>query len=49
MQSIAVTPSARRVSIIDQPAPKLSGPTAVMLRMLEVGVCGTDREICAFQ
>lgn len=23
-------------------------PTQVKLRMLDVGVCGTDREICAF-
>jgi threonine dehydrogenase-like Zn-dependent dehydrogenase len=29
-------------------APTITAPTQVKLRMLDVGVCGTDREICAF-
>jgi threonine dehydrogenase-like Zn-dependent dehydrogenase len=37
------------VTLIDHEAPRLSEPTHVKLRMLDVGVCGTDREICAFQ
>jgi threonine dehydrogenase-like Zn-dependent dehydrogenase len=49
MKAIAVTPKSRSVTLIDHPEPKLSKPTDVMLQMLEVGVCGTDREICAFQ
>jgi threonine dehydrogenase-like Zn-dependent dehydrogenase len=49
MNAIAVTPCEKKVSIIDQPAPKLAGVGDVKLRMLEVGVCGTDREICTFQ
>lgn len=49
MQAIAVTPAEKKVAIIDQPAPRLSRPTDVKLRMIEVGVCGTDREICSFQ
>jgi threonine dehydrogenase-like Zn-dependent dehydrogenase len=49
MRAVAVNPSTRRVELIEQDAPRLSAPTDVMLRMLDVGVCGTDREICAFQ
>jgi threonine dehydrogenase-like Zn-dependent dehydrogenase len=49
MRAIAVTPSAKKVCIIDQPEPNISSPTDVKLRMIEAGVCGTDREICAFE
>jgi threonine dehydrogenase-like Zn-dependent dehydrogenase len=49
MRAVAVNPSTRRVQLIEQEAPRLSAPTDVKLRMLDVGVCGTDREICAFQ
>ena len=49
MQAIAVMPSSKQVCLIDQPEPHISNPTDVKLRMLEAGVCGTDREICAFE
>jgi glucose 1-dehydrogenase len=49
MRAIAVLPSSKQVSVIDQPEPMLSRPTEVKLRMIEAGVCGTDREICAFE
>lgn len=49
MKAIAVVPHDRTVAIVDHPAPQIVAPTQVKLRMLEVGVCGTDREICAFQ
>ena len=49
MRAIAVTPTEKKVSIIDQPEPTISSPTDVKLRMIEAGVCGTDKEICAFQ
>jgi glucose 1-dehydrogenase len=49
MKAIAVTPATKTVDIIDLPEPELSSPTEVKLRMLEAGVCGTDREICAFE
>src|SRR5262245_26278385 len=48
MKAIAVFPAEKRISIVDHAAPEISGPTEVKLRMLEVGVCGTDREICRF-
>ena len=49
MKAIGVFPKAREVRIVDHPEPVLSGPDDVRLRILEVGVCGTDREICEFQ
>ena len=49
MKAIAVTPGKKSVGIIDQPEPKISSPTDVKLRMIEAGVCGTDKEICAFE
>ncbi len=49
MKAVAVFPSRRAVALVDHPEPALRTPTDVRLRMLEVGVCGTDKEICAFQ
>ena len=49
MRAIAVTPATRTAGIINQPEPELTSATQVKLRMIEVGVCGTDREICAFE
>lgn len=49
MKAIAVTPTAKQVSIVNQAEPSISSPTDVKLRMIEAGVCGTDREICAFE
>jgi threonine dehydrogenase-like Zn-dependent dehydrogenase len=49
MKAIAVTPRIKDVQIINQAEPQVSSPTGVKLRMLEAGVCGTDKEICAFQ
>lgn len=49
MKALAVFPGQRTVRIVDHPSPALDSPTAVRLRMLEVGVCGTDREICSFE
>jgi len=49
VKAIAVYPKIKEVSLIDADAPQLQSPTQVRLQMLDVGVCGTDREICAFQ
>jgi len=49
MKAIAVTPRIKEVQIINQAEPKISSLTEVKLRMLEAGVCGTDKEICAFE
>jgi threonine dehydrogenase-like Zn-dependent dehydrogenase len=49
MKAIGVTPSDRKIQLLaNHPEPVLSAPDHVKLRMLEVGVCGTDKEICAF-
>ena len=48
MKAIAVTPRIKELAIINQAEPKISSSTDVKLRMLEAGVCGTDREICTF-
>lgn len=45
---MAVFPDRRELRIIDIPAPTLKGERAVMIRVREVGICGTDREIAAF-
>ncbi|MGH7804658.1 MAG: glucose 1-dehydrogenase, partial [Candidatus Binatia bacterium] len=49
MKAVAVFPSDRRVALVDHEEPRLARPTDVKLRILDVGVCGTDREICAFE
>ncbi len=49
MKAVAVYPSDRRLSIIDHPEPSLSSPAEVKLRMLDVGICGTDKEIVSFE
>jgi len=49
MKAVAVFPSERTVRVIDHPAPQGPGPGQVRVNVLEVGVCGTDREICSFE
>ncbi len=50
MRAVAVFPTEKKVSLIDDhPEPALESPTSVKLKVLEVGICGTDREICTFE
>ncbi len=49
MKAIAVFPAAREVRVIDVAEPHITQPTEAKLRMLEVGICGTDKEICRFE
>ena len=49
MKAGAVFPRERRFGLVELEEPRISFPTQVKLRMLEVGVCGTDREICHFR
>ena len=49
MKAIAVFPKSRELQLVEEPEPRLETPTQARLRMLDVGVCGTDREICSFQ
>jgi len=48
MKAVAVSPSSRQVGLVDVAEPALQGNTQVRIRILEVGVCGTDKEICRF-
>src|SRR6266566_4618325 len=48
MKAVAVFPASKQISIVDHEPPAVSSPTQAKLRMLEVGICGTDREICRF-
>ena len=47
MKAFAVFPSQRRFALIDHPEPHITSPTEVRLRMLDAGICGTDKEIAA--
>lgn len=49
MKAVAVFPARREVRVIDHPQPQITSPTQAKMRVLEVGVCGTDREITTFQ
>jgi threonine dehydrogenase-like Zn-dependent dehydrogenase len=49
MKAIAVFPGPREVKVIEQEDPQISEPDQVMLRMLDIGICGTDKEICTFE
>ena len=48
MQAVGVIPSQKKVKIIDHSPPEIRHDDAVRVRCLEVGICGTDREICTF-
>lgn len=45
MKAVAITFPSREVRVIDAPEPRLHAPTQVRVRTLEVGVCGTDKDI----
>src|SRR5215469_14817803 len=49
MQALAVFPSKKSLQLVDIPQPKLQDSTDVLLRVHEVGLCGTDREISSFE
>ncbi len=49
MKAIAVQPATRSVGLVEHEPPALKTPTDVKIRLLEIGVCGTDREIVTFE
>ena len=49
MRAIAVFPGQKDIRIVEHEPPALRSPAAAKVRVLEVGVCGTDREIAGFQ
>jgi glucose 1-dehydrogenase len=44
MKAIGLVPGTKEVSLIDIEEPVISSPDLVKLKVLEVGICGTDRE-----
>lgn len=49
MKAVAVNPCKKTLDLIQVPQPEVSGTSEVKLKILEVGICGTDREICNFE
>lgn len=49
MKAIAVFPRTREVRVIEQEAPRITELGQVKLRILDIGICGTDKEICTFE
>ena len=48
MRAVGVSPNRREVQLVDHQAPQISSDYDVKIRSLEVGICGTDKEICHF-
>jgi glucose 1-dehydrogenase len=49
MKAVAVFPGTKEIKVIEREVPQIAEPDQVKLRMLDIGVCGTDKEICSFQ
>lgn len=49
LKAVALYPEKRRLEVADIAEPVLRAPDEVLVRVLEVGLCGTDREIAAFE
>lgn len=49
MRAVVVNPRERSVRIAERPQPRAPLENEVLLRVLDVGICGTDREICRFE
>ncbi|NIP97389.1 MAG: hypothetical protein GWO24_29715, partial [Akkermansiaceae bacterium] len=48
MKAVGVNRFDEKVWIVDHPAPELDHDDQVKIRSIDVGICGTDREICMF-
>jgi threonine dehydrogenase-like Zn-dependent dehydrogenase len=49
MKALAVFPQSRQIRMISVPEPRLDSPDLVLIHPLEVGICGTDRDIARFE
>lgn len=47
MRAVAIFPQQKQVKLIEHPEPQISAPEQVKVRVLDVGICGTDRHICS--
>lgn len=48
MRAVGVLPGKREVRLLDHAVPQISADHQVKIKSLEVGICGTDKEICTF-
>jgi glucose 1-dehydrogenase len=44
MKAIAVVPGTKTVQLVDRPEPAIAAPDDITLKVLRVGICGTDRD-----
>jgi threonine dehydrogenase-like Zn-dependent dehydrogenase len=44
MKAISIVPGTQNVHLADLPEPSINAPDEIKLRILRVGICGTDRE-----
>jgi threonine dehydrogenase-like Zn-dependent dehydrogenase len=44
MEAIALIPGTKTVQLVDRPEPQITEPDDIKLKVLRVGICGTDRE-----
>jgi glucose 1-dehydrogenase len=44
MKAIALVPGATNVSLVDVPEPHIAAADEVKIKIMQVGICGTDRE-----
>jgi len=49
MRALGVFPRERAIRVVEHDPPRMGAASDVRLGVLEVGVCGTDREICRFE
>lgn len=47
MKAIALVPGTKTVRLVDRPEPAIGAPDELKLRIVRVGICGTDREEAA--
>lgn len=44
MKAISIVPHVAEVTLTDVSEPKIISPYDIKIRVLQVGICGTDRE-----
>ncbi len=44
MKAIAIVPGTKGSRIVDRPEPSIAAPDEIKLKVIRVGICGTDRE-----
>jgi len=44
MKAIALVPGTKTVRLVERPEPQIDGSDGIKLKILRVGICGTDRE-----